>query len=513
MARIKYGLGITPICKKHAGFTFQKNHYGESMQPSARNTTNRTTKQRDRMQNLQKCVRFWRTMSPATKTAWINFAAAYPQPTKRDPSVFLTGYQCFIKRNHYCFLNYGIEIDFMEIPEMDSLPAGSPIFSLTAGNNQIDITEEYIKNFGFIPEIGQTLQIMAIPYSELSGQFFPPIFSVVQVLAIYIDGFFLNIEMPVVYPNINYSIYLSKPLNKGFIYSTSKIRYMGCFTTKSFLGLSDTPSSYLGQAGKIPTVNLAENALEFKESSGGGITCADLPTCPEIININDTLNDIMAIIIPAYNVSIPEVHYGALINGYAVETGLLFPSEGWRIPTWDDITVLINLFGGTTLANQPLKETGNVYWSSIGGINTSKFNSRGAGRRYQNGTFSNLQQENYILTKPPIGQTGYWRSYYTYNQGNAVSYSNETTYLRRAYSIRPCRTVSGIANGTIGVYKGNNGRYYRTVVQNNIEWVADAIAETHFTDGSIIPYISDTATWDANRQPAWCAPNNLLSNV
>jgi hypothetical protein len=38
----------------------------------------------------------------------------------------------------------------------------------------------------------------------------------------------------------------------------------------SFLGLSDTPSSYTDQAGKVVAVNAGENALEFIEAGGGG---------------------------------------------------------------------------------------------------------------------------------------------------------------------------------------------------------------------------------------------------
>ena len=32
----------------------------------------------------------------------------------------------------------------------------------------------------------------------------------------------------------------------------------------SYIGLTDTDASYVGEAGKIPAVNVAENALEFK---------------------------------------------------------------------------------------------------------------------------------------------------------------------------------------------------------------------------------------------------------
>jgi hypothetical protein len=42
-------------------------------------------------------------------------------------------------------------------------------------------------------------------------------------------------------------------------------------TTTSFLGLSDTPTDYTGQAGKIATVNLAETGLDFEDAASGGV--------------------------------------------------------------------------------------------------------------------------------------------------------------------------------------------------------------------------------------------------
>jgi len=263
MARIKYSEEQEPIQKKHFGYTFIKNAFGETMMTGQRNRTPRTTRQLAKMQNLQKAVRFWRTMPPAKKASWVTFATTYPQPSKRLTGIPLTGYQLFIRRNHYCFLNAGLLSDFMELPEIVSLPSGTAVFTLQAGLNTIDLTEIYIQNFGFIPSPGQWLIFAAVPYSEISGQFFPVINQSIQVLETYIDGFFLNIEMPVVQPNIVYSVYLSKAVPQGQNHKSSKVRYMGCFTTKSFLGLSDTPSSYSGQAGNVATVNPDENGIEF----------------------------------------------------------------------------------------------------------------------------------------------------------------------------------------------------------------------------------------------------------
>jgi hypothetical protein len=263
MAKIKYSDEQEPIKKKHFGFTFIKNATNYSMFPAQRNKRTRKTNQLEKMQNLQKAVRFWRTMPGSVKAIWETFATNFPQSSKRLTGIPLTGYQLFIKRNHYCFLNAGLLSDFMEQPELVSLPYGAVVFTLQAGLNSIDLTEIYIKNFGFIPLPGQWLIFAAVPYSEISGQFFPVLYQSIQVLETYIDGFFLNIEMATAQPNIVYSVYLSKPVNPGQNHKSSKVRYMGCFTTKSFLGLSDTPESYAGQAGNIATVNQNENALIF----------------------------------------------------------------------------------------------------------------------------------------------------------------------------------------------------------------------------------------------------------
>lgn len=40
----------------------------------------------------------------------------------------------------------------------------------------------------------------------------------------------------------------------------------------TFLDLTDTPSAFTGQAGKVATVNTGETALEFTAASGGGLT-------------------------------------------------------------------------------------------------------------------------------------------------------------------------------------------------------------------------------------------------
>ncbi len=513
MARIKYSEEQEPIKKKHFGYTFIKNAFGESMMTAQRNRTPRTSRQLAKMQNLQKAVRFWRTMPPATKASWESFAATYPQTSKRFTGIPLTGYQLFLKRNHYCFLNAGILSDFMTLPELVSLSDGSPVFTLQAGLNTIDLTEIYIQNFGFIPSPGQWLIFAAVPYSEISGQFFPVINQSIQVLETYIDGFFLNIEMPVVQPNIVYSVYLSKAVHQGQNHKSSKVRYMGCFTTKSFLGLSDTPESYVGQAGKVATVNDDENAIVFAEAGGGGLSCEDLLSCPTIISMNSEIANLIHSLVISGLSSVPAIKYGYLYNWYAISSALLLPASGWRCATFADYGNLQTYAGGSSLAGAKLKEKGTVYWltPNTGATNELFFNLRGGGNRSAvDGTFSSLQNSSAVATDWNYDAARTIAFTSAYNSTNfASSFFNKKT----GFSVRLVKSPTTLSHGQFGIYTGNDGKNYRTVCIGTLEWLADNLAETKFRDLSSIPIVTNNASWAALTTPAMCAYNNDSNNV
>lgn len=261
MAKIKFTPGSVPLLNEHAGYTFQPNNYGQSMFPASKSARKRYKRQSKRQHNNQRAVTNWRNMSAETKTLWNSFAALYPQPSKRNPDVFLTGYQCFIKRNSYCFLNHGILSDFMLEPELTLLDSPTVTFSITHSTYAVDCTELYIDNFGILPKVGDYLLLHAIMYSEYSGQFFEPITLTLQVLDIYLDGLFISVQVPDTFEDITISLYLSKPVNAGVSYAGTKIRYMGCFTVKKFIELQDVFNTYINRAGDIVIVNEAGDGL------------------------------------------------------------------------------------------------------------------------------------------------------------------------------------------------------------------------------------------------------------
>lgn len=91
--------------------------------------------------------------------------------------------------------------------------------------------------------------------------------------------------------------------------------------------------------------------------------------------------------------------YGALYNWHAVSHEDFCP-DGWRVPTDNDWTVLINYLGGMNLAADRLKESGWVYWpfGNQGATNESGFTARPAGMRLTDGEFY------------PLGYDAYWWS-------------------------------------------------------------------------------------------------------
>jgi hypothetical protein len=520
MAKIKYAEDLDPLRKKHYGFTFIHNHYGQTMMQGQRNNRSRYSRQFLRMHNLQKAVRFWRDMSAETKTAWNNFAAAYPQPSKRNPLLFLTGYQLFLKRNHYCFLNHGIETEFMLLPEMVSLPFNAPTFYLTAGSNQIDVTELYIYNFGLIPNVGQWLQFMAVPYSEISGQFFEPIYATLEILNTYLDGFFLNLDVPKGNPDITFSVYLSKPLNPGYNYPSSKVRYMGCFTTKSFLGLSDTPNSYAGQSGKIVKVKADETGLEFGEGGGGGgLTCEDLPACPSFITLQTQLDGIAETLINLNQSSIPPIYFGLLYNHYCTRgTGAAsILSEGWHFPTMAEISALATYAGlPANEANKKVKIASGLYWNNITQNNVFLLNLKGSGIRSNVGAFSSIKTISRCWTTTFYTGVKYRNMAVNDNVGPIdVSQPLEE---KHGFSITAIKDVTTLSNGQSGLYYGNDGKIYRTICINNQEFIADPLCETLFRDLSPIPWHGATpanyftnAEWEALTTPGVCVYQNTLS--
>lgn len=144
---------------------------------------------------------------------------------------------------------------------------------------------------------------------------------------------------------------------------------------------------------------MAENLKATKFNDGTAIP---------LVSDKNTWNTSMA---PAFcwyeNDTVYKSRYGALYNGYAVNTNRICPT-GWHVSTDSEWTILTDFLGGKNSAGGKLKESGTGLWkdTNTGATNESGFTALPGGTRFSNGLF---------FTK---GTAGYW---WTFNGTNALN--------------------------------------------------------------------------------------------
>ena len=123
--------------------------------------------------------------------------------------------------------------------------------------------------------------------------------------------------------------------------------------------------------------------------------------------------------------------YGALYNYYAVKTTILCPT-GWHVPSDEEWTTMVALFGRPGETGGKLCEAGDLHWQyNMYATNESGFTALPGGRRYINyGAFLEMGKAGYWWTSTPWDSSeAYYRGIYP-NMGvisgwveNGVGYS------------------------------------------------------------------------------------------
>jgi hypothetical protein len=118
MAIIKYGALATEIRGSIGGTTFQANKYGFSVKNKPNIVKPRSVKQTISKQIINWAVNAWGLIGPSGRADWNAFAVNYPQPSSKNPSAILSGYNAFLKWHLAFFLYSGVNAGYITSPEV-----------------------------------------------------------------------------------------------------------------------------------------------------------------------------------------------------------------------------------------------------------------------------------------------------------------------------------------------------------------------------------------------------------
>lgn len=195
-------------------------------------------------------------------------------------------------------------------------------------------------------------------------------------------------------------------------------------------------------------------------------------------------------------------------NAFTIETS----SYGWHVPTQGEFSELIDFLGGEATAGGKLKERGNRHWfpPNTGATDEVYFAGLGSGQRNgTDGLFSELKTTAYIWTKSLSTEPGEYWTLGLFNDAESTGFPS--LIPESGLAVRLCR-LSKQHHLTPGIYIGNDGQRYKTVVINNIEWMIENLKETKYKNGDTIPEEQDDSDWIALSTGAWCHYDNNSQN-
>lgn len=97
MARIIYSGLVDSIRGSIQGTTFQRNAYGYTIKGKPNMVNPNTSRQNARKKTFSGATQAWRTLSDADRSAWNAYANAFPIPSRKNPSAYLSGLAAFTR--------------------------------------------------------------------------------------------------------------------------------------------------------------------------------------------------------------------------------------------------------------------------------------------------------------------------------------------------------------------------------------------------------------------------------
>lgn len=209
--------------------------------------------------------------------------------------------------------------------------------------------------------------------------------------------------------------------------------------------------------------------------------------------------------------------YGLLYNWYAMSSSNGISPSGFRVATPTEWGALVTGLGGSSVGGGAMKEAGLSHWytPNTGATNSSEFTALGNGKRTTNGVidayFTSLKGGAYFHTKETY--TEQWQCWYNNTSSYGLIGGSPTLNDKkwgmaiRCIMIDPSLWYSGM---TVTDYDGN---IYNTVKIGTQVWLRQNLATTHYSNGVVIPEVTDAASWTALTTHGLCAYENNWSYV
>jgi len=205
--------------------------------------------------------------------------------------------------------------------------------------------------------------------------------------------------------------------------------------------------------------------------------------------------------------------YGALYNWYAAADAKNIANSGWHVSTETEWQTLQTYLGGQLVAGAKLKSTGYTYWDSpnTDATNETGFNGIGsAGRSFTGTFFTTIKQISDYWTSTQYDSL----NAYTHGLGYSVAWIYGGNALKKyGRSIRLIKDSTNLENGESGTYTGNDGKTYRTICINGVEWLADNLNETKYRTNEDITVVADNTSWAALTTEGMCYYDNNINNA
>ena len=131
MALVKYGGGVVGASGSIAGTVHARNRFGNYIRARTKPVNPNSTGQSLMRNILAYCAAFWSaSCTAAERIAWTTYAAAVPFKNRLGETIYLTGFNHFVRYTSLWNLRYGIASG--QAPTDLSLPGKDPTFSVVA---------------------------------------------------------------------------------------------------------------------------------------------------------------------------------------------------------------------------------------------------------------------------------------------------------------------------------------------------------------------------------------------